>query len=291
MKNEKILTSSAGKYHESVMVKEVIESLHVNTSSQFIDCTLGTGGHTEAILSAGGQVLGIEADPKMLSVAKKRLSDQKVKLVLGNFVDIDQIAKEKGFSDIDGILLDLGVSNLHLMDDDRGFSFTEGDQELDMRLNPETQGVKASDLLNALNVGQLTEMFNKVMDLGLSRKWAKRVISTRPYKTVNDLKKTAFDMPHKPGIDSATLPMLALRIAVNSELENLKVALKKAYNLLKKGGRLSVIVFHSTEEQVVKDFMRDEKNKGKLKLRLPNENEIYKNKKSRSAKLYTYVKN
>lgn len=271
------------------MVKEVLESLHINTGSQIIDCTLGTGGHTQAILEAGGQVLGIEADPKMLEIARERIGS-KSKLVLGNFVDIDTIAKNNSFEEVDGILFDLGVSNLHLKDDDRGFSFTEADQELDMRLSPEKQGVKASDLLNALNVGQLTEMFNKVMDLGLSRKWARRIINTRPYKTVNDLKTTAFDMPHKSSIDSATLPMLALRIAVNSELENLKSALKKAYDLLKKGGRLSVIVFHSAEEAIVKDFMRDEKNKGKLKIRLPNENEIHKNKRSRSAKLYTYVK-
>lgn len=273
------------------MVKEVVESLHINRGSKIIDCTLGTGGHSSAIIDAGGQVLGIEADPKMLAIAKERLLETDAKLVLGNFVDIDTIAKENNFTEVDGILMDLGVSNLHLKADNRGFSFTEADQDLDMRLNPEKQGVKAADLLNALNVGQLTQMFAAVMDMGLSRKWARRVINSRPFKTVSDLKAIAIDMPHKAGLDSATLPMLALRIAVNSELENLKIVIKKSLQLLKAGGRLSVIIFHSAEEQIVKEYMRDDYVKGKLKIRLATENEIFENKRSRSAKLYTYVKN
>lgn len=278
------------QYHESVMVKEVIESLHIKTGSKIIDCTLGTGGHSEAIISEGGEVLGIEMDPKMLKIAKKRLGP-KAKLVLGNFSDIAKIAEENNFLNVDGILMDLGVSNLHLKDDDRGFSFTESEQALDMRLNPEIQGVKASDLLNVLNVGQLTEMFNKVMNLDLSRRWAKRIIVTRPYNTVNDIKVTAFNMPHKSSLDSATLPMLALRIAVNSELDNLDMAIPQAFKILKPGGRLSVITFHSGEEEIVKKYMDDKYLKGKLKIRLAGNDEIFKNKRSRSAKLYTYVKN
>jgi len=273
------------------MVKEVVESLHINIGSKIIDCTLGTGGHSAAIIDADGQVLGIEADPKMLAIAKERLSGTDAKLVLGNFVDIDTIAKENNFTEVDGILMDLGVSNLHLKSDSRGFSFTEANQDLDMRLNPEIQGVKAADLLNVLNVGQLTQMFASVMDAGLSRKWARRVINSRPFKTVSDLKVVAIDMPHKAGLDSATLPMLALRIAVNSELENLKIVIKKSLQLLRAGGRLSVIIFHSAEEQIVKEYMRDDYVKGKLKIRLATENEIFENKRSRSAKLYTYVKN
>src|SRR3989344_1452889 len=109
------------KYHESVMVKEVLESLHLNTSSRVIDCTLGTGGHAEAILNAGGEVLGIEADPKMLEIAKTRLEGTKSKLVLGNFDNLKQIGRVNHFTEVDGILFDLGVSNLHLKADERGF--------------------------------------------------------------------------------------------------------------------------------------------------------------------------
>lgn len=116
------------KYHESFLVKEVIESLHLNTSSRVIDCTLGTGGHAEAIVNAGASVLGIEADPRMLEIAKERLLDKNAKLVLGNFDNLSKIAKENNFTEVDGILFDLGVSNLHLKGDTRGFSFDNPDQ-------------------------------------------------------------------------------------------------------------------------------------------------------------------
>jgi 16S rRNA (cytosine1402-N4)-methyltransferase len=273
-------------YHETVLVKEVKREL---PKGKVIDCTLGTGGHAEALLNKGCEVLGIEADPKMLAIAKERLGNDK-KLVLGNFVDIEKIAKENDFlppaGGVDGILFDLGVSNLHLKEDDRGFSFTESEQDLDMRLNPESLGVKASDLLNALNVGQLTEMFSKVMNLDLSRRWAKRIINTRPFKTVADLKVVAHDMPHKDKLDSATLPMLALRIAVNSEYENLEEVLPKAFDLLKLGGKLLIITFHSGEEKILANSnLRDGY------IIYPSNEEILSNPRSRSAKLHIYEKN
>ena len=112
--NKQSLASSAGKYHESVMVKEVLESLHLNTGSQrgkYIDCTLGTGGHTEAIIKAGGDILGIEADPKMLDIAKKRLKGS-AKLVLGNFRDIEQIAKDNNFDKVDSFKINLTIKSL-----------------------------------------------------------------------------------------------------------------------------------------------------------------------------------
>ncbi|KKP40683.1 16S rRNA (cytosine(1402)-N(4))-methyltransferase [Candidatus Woesebacteria bacterium GWC2_33_12] len=268
-------------WHESVMIEEVIKEM---PKGKVIDCTLGTGGHTEALLKKGCEVLAIEVDPKILEIAKKRLGN-KAKLVLGNFSELDKIAKENSFDKVDGILFDLGVSNLHLKEDSRGFSFTESEQELDMRLNPENQGVKAMDLLNALNVGQLTNLFGKVMNRDLSRKWANEVLFNRPFKTVADLKKTAFNMPHKKSLDSATLPMLALRIAVNSEYENLETALPKAFSLLKRKGKLLVITFHSGEERILEDVV------GRGFIIYPSEEEIRSNPRSRSAKLHIYDKN
>lgn len=279
---------SAGKYHESVLVKEVIESLHLNTSSQngkYIDCTLGTGGHTEAILKGGGSVLGIEADPKMLEIAKERLVGTSSTLVLGNFDNLEKIAKENGFSEVDGILLDLGVSNLHLKQDTRGFSFEAGAQELDMRLNPETQGVKASDLLNALDQTQLTHLFEAVLSHNEAKRIASRIMSTRPIYTVSELVEVLKDIPHKEHLNPATLPMLALRIAVNSELDNLKKVIPEAFGLLKKGGRLLIITFHSGEEKVLEKYITD-----RTKIRIPSYEEINKNKRSRSAKLYVFTK-
>lgn len=268
------------------MVKEVIESLHLNTSSQIIDCTLGTGGHTEAILKAGGEVLGIEADPKMFDIAKERLTNTKSKLVLGNFDNLENIARENGFSEADGILFDLGVSNLHLKEDQRGFSFNNPEQDLDMRLNLEVQGVKASDLLNALDQTQLTSLFEKVLSHNESKRVASRVMSLRPIYKVGELINTLKDIPHKEHLNPATLPMLALRIAVNSELDNLDLVIPKAIGLLKKGGRLLIITFHSGEEKIVQKYMNL-----RTKIRIPSYAEINKNIRVRSAKLYVYTKN
>lgn len=279
------------KYHESVMVKEVLESLHIDTGSQIIDATLGTGGHTEAIIKAGAKVLGIEADPKILEIAKKRLNSSKAsaKLVLGNFSDIDKIAKDNGFDPpadgVDGILFDLGVSNLHLKDDVRGFSFESPDQNLDMRLNPETQGVKASDLLNALNQTQLTQLFEKIMSHHESKRIAARVMAVRPINKVSELTITLEGIPHKEHLNPATLPMLALRIAVNCELDNLNEVIPKAIGLLKKKGKLLIITFHSAEEKVVQKYINE-----RTKIRIPSYEEINKNIKARSAKLYVYTK-
>lgn len=263
------------------MVKEVLKEM---PKGRVIDCTLGTGGHTEALLNKGYEVLGIEADPKILEIAKKRLGNN-AKLILGNFSNIDEIAKDNDFNEVDGILFDLGVSNLHLKDDNRGFSFTESEQELDMRLNPLDQGVRAMDLLNALNIGQLKELFNKVINLELATKWAKEVINNRPFKTVGDLKHIAYSMPHKASLDSATLPMLALRIAVNSEYENLEEALPKAFSILKFSGKLLVITFHSGEEKVLETKM------GSMGYVIyPTDEEVRSNPRSRSAKLHVYTK-
>jgi 16S rRNA (cytosine1402-N4)-methyltransferase len=273
-------------YHESVLVKEVIESLHLNTSSQIIDCTLGTGGHTEAIIEAGAVVLGIEADPKMLEMAKERLTGKNAKLVLGNFDNITNIAKENGFTAVDGILLDLGVSNIHLKDDSRGFSFSNPDQDLDMRLNPENQGVKASDLLNALDQTQLTHLFEKVLSHNESKRIASRVVTLRPIYKVSELIDVLKDIPHKEHLNPATLPMLALRIAVNSELDNLKKVIPEVFELLKKNGKLLIITFHSGEEKIVQKYMNE-----RTKIRVPSYAEINKNVRSRSAKLYVFTKN
>lgn len=283
------------KYHESVMVSEVLKHLDIvhkpasakQGRGKYIDATLGTGGHAEAMVNAGGEVLGIEMDPKMLALAKKRLGE-KAKLVLGNFLDIKKIAKENNFTDVDGILFDLGVSNIHLKKDVRGFSFSEKDQVLDMRLNPKKQGVTAKDLVNALDVTQLTNLFAHVMRFNVSRKLAKKIVENRPLETVGDLIKMSAEFGKNDSLHPATLPMLALRIAVNSELENLKKVLPKAYELLKVGGKLMVITFHSGEVDVLKKYCRSANIKSDLVI--PSESEVITNPRSRSAKLWVITK-
>ncbi len=273
-------------YHESVMTREVIENLHIKSQAKYIDATLGTAGHTLEIAKQGGSVLGIEADPEMLAIAKKRLEDTcpTPKLVLGNFIDIDKIAHKEGFEKVSGILFDLGVSNIHLTDTSRGFSFGNSEADLDMRLNPEAQGVKASDLLNLLRKDQLTDLFMVTLDPGPSRWLSKRIMDFRkdkPISTVSDLLEICKGLKTgKKTLNEATLPFLALRIAVNSELDNLKNVLPKAYDLLEEGGRLVVITFHSQEDKIVKEFFGK-----KGEYIVPSQSEIGNNPRSRSAKM------
>jgi 16S rRNA (cytosine1402-N4)-methyltransferase len=275
-------------YHESVMTSEVVEALHINKACKYIDATLGTGGHTLAIIQQGGTVLGIEADPEMLAIAKERLSKEisegKCKLVNGNFTDIDRIAKENGFTEISGILFDLGVSNLHLTDTARGFSFGSAEADLDMRISREAQGVKASDLLNLLRRDQLVELFSVTLEPGAARWVSGRVLAFREkqkFEKVGDFLEVCNGLKTgKKSLNVATLPFLALRIAVNSELDNLKIALPKAFDLLTEGGRLAVITFHSKEEEIVKEFFGK-----KGEYIAPKANEIDRNQRSRSAKL------
>ncbi len=274
-------------YHESVMTHEVLEALHIKNQALYIDATLGNGGHALEISKSGGLVLGIEADEKMLSIAKERLANANPtpKLIQGNFVNIAEIAKENGFEKVSGIVFDLGVSNLHLTTDDRGFSFGMKDSPLDMRLDEKSQGVRASDLLNALREDQLINLFEVTMDSGSSRWLSKRIVEARenrPFKVVSDLLEICWELRSKPGLNSATLPFLALRIAVNSELDNLSKVLPIAYDLLLPSGRLIIISFHSEEDRIVKRFFGGI---GHSHLILPSHEEVGKNPRARSAKL------
>ncbi len=292
-------------YHETVLVNEVIEALHIKNQANYIDATLGNGGHTLEILKLGGNVLGIEMDPKMLEIAKERVESayptinksidgNKFKPLLGNFKDIDLIVKESNWMPVMGILFDLGVTNLHLKSLERGFSFENPEAILDMRLNPETQGVKAADLLNVLREDQLEEMFKTVMEPGHARWITKRVVEKRSresIKTVGEMLEICRGLKTgKSGINEATLPFLALRIAVNSELDNLETSLEKSFEILEKGGRLVVISFHSSEDEIVKDFFKNKniENRAKVitfKPVMAGEEELGINRRARSAKM------
>lgn len=274
------------------MLKEAVKALHIKKNGKYIDATLGTGGHTLEIADLGGKVLGIDMDPSMIEIAKSRVGNKAV-LIQGNFVDIDRIAAEKGFKNVSGILFDLGVSNIHFKDSLRGFSFENPFSELDMRLNPNLQGVKASDLLNVLREDQILKMFEAVLNPSAARWLTNRVINfrkVRPLKTVADMLEICQGLnTGKKVLNEATLPFLALRIAVNSELENLRIALPKAYKLLAKGGRLVVISFHSGEDKIVKSFFEEMQVLGNkiitFKPVTPKKEEKEINRRSRSAKM------
>lgn len=269
-----------------------------------IDATLGTGGYTLRLCGIGAAVLGIDADESMLEIARERLDaacpapDNAVggsfKLVHGNFKDIDEIAEENGFSPADGIVFDLGVSNLQLTGENRGFSFGKKDAPLDMRLDVTTQKAMASDLLSALREDQLEDMFAKVLTHGKAKKLSQEIVERReaePIKTVGDFLLITNRIFERRGrLHPATKPFLALRMATNSELENLEEALPKAVKVLKKGGKLVVVSFHSGEDEIVKNFFKRVERDGNAKVLTrspisPSEVEINKNPKARSAKL------
>lgn len=284
------------KYHETVLIDEVVDALHIEKGGKYIDATLGNAGHTLEIAKLGGKVLGIEVDPKMLEIAEKRLKEAEISgcvLVQGNFVDIDKIAAKNDWEGVDGILFDLGVTNLHLKDLERGFSFENPMAPLDMRMDPEAQGVKGSDLLNALREDQLRDLFEITLEPGAAKWISGRVLHSRaekPIENVGDLLEISTGLKTgKHGINEATLPFLAVRIAVNSELSNLEEVLPKAFGLLKKGGRLAVISFHSKEDVLVKNFFKSMTGAGAKQITfkpvMAGEEEIMENRRSRSAKL------
>jgi 16S rRNA (cytosine1402-N4)-methyltransferase len=283
------------------MVREVLEKLKLTaplkTQARYIDATLGTAGHSIEIIKRGGIVLGIDADKEMLGVARRRLKQacpSAFKLVNANFIKIDEIAQEAGFTKVDGILFDLGVSNLQLTSRIRGFSFGERTTPLDMRLDPKIQAVTGVDLLNSLRRDQLEALLGVVETKFLAKKLAQEIVLRRksqPIKTVGDFLEVIQKVKRPKGkLHPATKAFLALRLAVNSELENLRMALPKAFGLLRKGGRLVVITFHSGEDSIVKHFFKQVSKNGKARLLTkkpikPSDEEIKKNPKARSAKL------
>jgi len=292
------------EFHSPVLLKEVIENLKIKKNGKYIDGTVGGAGHSEAILKLGGNILGIDYDPEALNYAREHLSaacpfpdesrelDASWRLVRGNFKNLGKIAKENNFQPVDGILLDLGVSSHQLETPERGFSFNS-DESLDMRMDPELK-VTAQDLINVLNKGELEKLFQKFAQEKRSRQLAEAIVDARsvsPIKTGRQLAEIILKVKYKTGkINPATQIFQALRIAVNDEINNLKEVLPEALKILKPGGRLAIISFHSGEDRIVKQFFRDQEEKGLIKKIFkkplsPSFEEVKANPRSRSAKL------
>lgn len=285
-------------YHTSVLLQEAVDSLAVSSGKRFIDATMGGAGHTKEILQRGGKVLGIDQDEDALRFVSEQIKNPNLVVALGNFKDIDTIAKENTFEQVDGILFDLGVSSHQFDEGARGFSFQK-EANLDMRMGT-SLSVKAADLVNGLTKGELMELFTKLGEEPFAKRIAEEIIKAReikPIETTTELAQIAIKgYPrgfHK--IHPATKIFQALRIAVNDELNSLKIALPKAVELLKKNGRLSVISFHSLEDRIVKEFLNECEEKGlgtvvTKKPIVPTEEEIRENARSRSAKLRVFEK-
>ena len=257
-------------YHTPIMVEEVLEGLQVAPGKRFIDATYGGGGHASEIVRRGGEVLGIDVDP-----------DTGPHAVHGNFRNIEEIAKKEGFSEVDGILFDLGVSSHQLDTGDRGFSYRFVDAPLDLRFN-QNEGETAAELLKRVSEDELYEILATFGEEEHSRAIATAIVRARrvsPVRTTGDLLKII-------GKKTASQVFQALRIVVNDELNALKEGLHGAKDLLKPNGRLAVISFHSLEDRIVKLYFKTDAWKLITKKPIvPGHEEIKVNKRARSAKL------
>lgn len=291
---------AGGNYHISVLLHETIEALQVKTGGQYIDATLGGGGHTGKILQLGGNVLGIDQDSEALEEVKNNFADAisngKLRLAKGNFKDIDRLVRDNGIKDVSGILFDLGVSSHQIDEPGRGFSF-QNDGPLDMRMDKDLN-VKAADLIHILTKGELYELFTKLGEERFSRSIISGIIRARKIKKIETTAELAEiinkSVPYRQkGINPATRVFQALRIAVNDELNSLAEALPKAIELLGQNGRMAVITFHSLEDRIVKHQFKEWEEKGlgniiTKKPIIPAEEEIEKNSRSRSSKLRVF---
>lgn len=291
--------------HRSIMTKEVMTYLDVKPGKIYVDCTLGDGGHTELILEAGGRVIGLDQDKNALDRAYLRLSDKySVKkqkslewkdamLVWSSFGEIDKVLEELQIEKVDGVLFDLGVSTLQLMDPERGFSFSK-EAPLDMRMDRESMKVTAADLVNGLSEKELTTLFTELGGEHNARSIAKAILFKRQRQkitTTTELAKLIERIKTYPSrIHPATKVFQALRMAVNSERLVLRHALPKAFEKLADGGRLVVMSFHEGEDAIVKDFFKHiVENKLAMLLTakplVPTDSEVEANRRSRSTKL------
>ncbi len=248
--------------HQPVLVAEVVAGLRVRPGLDYIDCTVGAGGHSLSILTESGptgRLLGIDADPEALAAAQAQLATfgKRVALVHANFRHLRMIAQERGFVKVAGIILDLGVSSLQLDRGDRGFSF-QREGALDMRFDPD-QSQSAYDLVNSLSEQELADLIFRFGEERRSRRIARAIVRNRPIRTAPQLASLIErSVGRQERIHPATRTFQALRMAVNDELNSLERALPQAVGLLAPGGRLAAIAFHSLEDRIVKTFFRQE---------------------------------
>ncbi len=300
--------------HIPVMLTEVLEALRADAGGDFLDCTLGGGGHTEGLLAANPTnfVVAIDRDQRAIDRARRRLSGEskRIELIQAAFSDLRDMCSGKQF---DGILADLGLSTDQLSEE-RGFSFND-DSPLDMRMD-ESQPVTADSIVNGSTERELFAILKRGGVGREARAVAKAIVDNRPVRTTRELArvicKAAQPYTGKKKINPATVPFQAIRIAVNGEFEEIETLLKAAPALMKKGGRLAVITFHSLEDKAVAHTMRAweadstapawwprsklakrgiEQPLGRMvskKAIQPSEDEIKRNPASRSARLRVF---
>ena len=296
--------------HIPVLFQEVLDVLNPVPGGLYVDGTIGAGGHSRGILersSPDGKLIGLDRDPAALVLAESNLAEfsDRVTLIHGSYVELVSHLNNRNWHTVDGILIDLGLSSMQLDSPERGFSFRY-EAPLDMRFDPD-QSFSASNLVNEFTREELAEIIFTYGEEKFSRRIADAIIANRPLASTKELAELIKGVvPHtRSKIHPATRTFQALRIVVNNELNALEAFLPAALGVLKPGGRLAVIAFHSLEDRIVKRYFRGEsrdcicppeipicvcEHKAKIKeisrrpIR-PEDNEIDGNPRARSAKL------
>jgi len=288
--------------HKPVLLNEVINYLAPKSGENFIDCTVGAGGHSLVILEKNnpGKVIAIDWDKESLQLLKLKIKSQKLKvndrliLVNDNFANLKWIIRKYNFFPINGILFDLGLSSWQIEEGGRGFSFKKDEP---LKMNFDDNGLTAAEILNKWPEKSLIEVFIKYGEERYSRRIAKRIVEERqrqPIKTTFQLKNVIEKaIPCRWRADRVLARIFqSLRIVVNDELENLRQGIEQAAEILMPGGRLVVISFHSLEDRIAKNFFKENKSL-KIITKKPimaSEEEIKSNPRSRSAKLRAAIK-
>ncbi len=290
-------------YHDSVLLNESIEGLNIKPNGVYVDVTYGGGGHSKAILNAldaNGKLLAFDTDPDALD---NQIDDERLILIPGNFRFAKRFLKFNGVEKVDGILADLGVSSHQFDEPERGFS-TRFDGNLDMRMNVNSP-VTAAQVINTYTEEELTKIFRDYGELRQAKRFAKKIVNQRNDEPINgttQLKQCLSAIVPKSRENKIYAQVFqAIRLEVNQELEVLKEFLTQTPDLINKGGRLSVISYHSLEDRLVKRFIRNGMFEGEPErdiygnyevpfkkvgsLIVPNEAEIKQNNRARSAKL------
>ena len=307
--------------HKSVLLDETIESLDIKPDGIYVDGTLGGGGHASEVcrrLGDKGRFIGIDQDADAIAAASERLKEfgDTVTIVRSNYENIDEVLKELGISQVDGIYLDLGVSSYQLDTAERGFTYREDDAPLDMRMDQRNE-MTAKDIVNTYSESELFHIIKNYGEDRFAKNIAKHIVRARQEKEIEttgeliEIIKAAIPAKVRAtGGHPAKRTFQAIRIELNKELEVLENSIDKMTDLLAPGGRLSIITFHSLEDRIVKsrfrinenpctcppDFpvcMCGKKSKGRVVTRkpiLPSEEELSENKRSKSAKLRVFEK-
>lgn len=297
--------------HISVLLQEVVDALHVENDKKYLDCTFGAGGYSKKVLGLGGSVYACDQDfstYKYFEILESEFH-KKIRFYHSNFANVDQLLLEDGINELDGIMMDLGVSSMQLDIAERGFSFQK-DGPLDMRMNSDSQKT-AADFINYSSLDDIADVIYYYGDERDARKIARAILKIREDEKITTtlqlakIVRSVVGFNPKQATDPATKTFQAIRIFVNDEMNNLIIALQKLSKILKVGGRIVVVSFHSTEDRIVKKFFqavskKERSNVYKLldrefydrfnfeiegKVVVPSEIELQDNIRARSAKM------